>query len=61
MADTTVPEPDSQILQEALALADASFREPNPEVRKVLEVQALDLWRQAHQAQRNWMYARGRS
>jgi hypothetical protein len=59
-AATSLPEVDSRILQKALALANASCREPDPEVRKLLEKDALELWRQAHQARRDAMYARGR-
>ena len=56
----TLPPPDAQLLEEALAVAGASLREPNPTIRAMLEEAALELWRRAHQARRTAMYARGR-
>jgi hypothetical protein len=59
-AAISLPEVDNRILQEALATAAASDREPNPTVRAKLEAAALELWRQAHQARRDAMYGRAR-
>jgi len=56
----TLPPVNQATLEEALTVAEASFREPDPDVRAILEEQALDLWRAAHQARRDAMYARGR-
>jgi hypothetical protein len=56
----TLPPVNQGTLEEALAVAEASLRELNPEVRRVLEEQARDLWRHAHQARRDAMYACGR-
>jgi hypothetical protein len=58
MASLPLPDVDSRILQQALTAAAASDREPNPTVRANLEAAALELWRQAHQARRDAMYAR---
>jgi hypothetical protein len=60
MAAAPLPPVNRATLEEALAVAEASLREPNPEVRAILEEQALDLWQTAHQARRAAMYAGGR-
>jgi hypothetical protein len=59
MADQSLPEPDSKILAQAYRVASEAVRETNPIRRAVLEDFALDLWRQAHQARRDALYARG--
>jgi hypothetical protein len=59
-ADDNLPEPDHLILQQAYATASAADREPDYEVRKRLEEQALELRRLAHQARRAAMCQRGR-
>ena len=68
----TLPPIDLATLREAKAVAEASLQEsksdvrylrstgePNPEVRQVLEEEALELWRKAHQGRRSAMYGRG--
>ncbi len=55
-----LPPVDEQILQMAVAVAEASHWESNPASRKLLEEQALRLWAAAHQARRDAMYQRGR-
>jgi hypothetical protein len=61
-AATSLPLPDidSRILQQAFATAAACDREPNPDIRKVLEERALNLWAAAHEARRAAMYGRPR-
>ena len=56
---TLLPPVDQDTLNEAYAVAYAAFREGDPEVRKVLEEEALRLWAAAHQARRNAMYRCG--
>jgi hypothetical protein len=59
-ARDSLPDIDSKILSKAMGIAEASLREPDPTRRTVPEEFALDLWRQAHQARRDALYARGR-
>lgn len=57
-ADDNLPAVDQFLLDKACAVADASRKEPDPVKRLLLEQTAMDLWQQAHAAQRAARYAR---
>ena len=54
-----LPLPDPELLKRALACAEASRLESDPEARKLLEQEAMRLWG-GHRARREAMYVRGR-
>ena len=56
-----LPPVDEGLLRKAIAAAEASHWESNPEARKRLEELALAWWAEAHAARRAAMYQRGRS
>jgi hypothetical protein len=55
-----LPLPDPELLKRALACAEASRWESDPEAPKLLEQEAMRLWGAAHRARRETMYVRGR-
>ncbi len=55
-APDRLPPVDGQILQRAIAAAEASHWESDPTARMLLEEQALALWAMAHQARRDAKY-----
>jgi hypothetical protein len=62
MADNVIslPQPDPELLKQALTLAEASRWESDQLTAHALREQAMMLWADAHRARREALYRRGR-